>query len=147
MTNKTGFSNTPKYVLKSEGQPLCATLNLDDSKSSCTCVYSFSDKLIYDQFIKNAKQPLTPYPLVQGYLANQIAEAESAGTDGVTAGLVILDATDPTQPVVSAATMAAILDAQRGQAKQVAIELELSFNSAAGSYQKHNSKRTPVAPT
>lgn len=135
MTNKTDFASSPKYVLKSEGQPLCSTLNLDDPNTSCTCVYGFSDKSIYDQFNKNAKQPLVPYPLVQGYLANQIAEAESAGTEG----LVILDATDPTQSVVSAATMSAVLNAQQEQAKQVAIEFELSFNSETGSYLKHNS--------
>ena len=146
MTNKTDVASTPKYVLKSGGQPLCAMLNLDDPKTSCKCVYGFSDKAIYDQFIQNAKQPLTPYPLVPGYLANQIAEAELAGMDGVRTGLVILDATDPAQPVVSAATMAAVLDTQQQQAKQVSIELELSFDAAAGSYLKHDSKQAPVAP-
>ncbi|MDB2686831.1 hypothetical protein N9Y42_06425 [Mariniblastus sp.] len=147
MTKKTDFASTPKYVLKSEGQPLCSTLDLTDPKSSRTCVYGFSDKSIYDQFIKNAKQPLTPYPLVHGYLTNQIAEVESAGKNGAGIGLIILDATDPKQPTVSAATVKAVLAAQQEKATQVQVELQLVFNSETGGYLKSNSEQTPVAPT
>ena len=147
MTNKTDFANTPKYILKSEGQPALLTIDPDDPKTSCTCVYGFSDKPTFDQFIKNAKHALTPYPLVQGYLANQIAEAESNGKSGTSLGLVILDATDPKQPVVFATTMATVLDAQRVKANQIRIEMELVFNSKTGGYLKPDSKRTPVTPT
>ena len=147
MTNETDFANTPKYVLRDEGQPVHTTLNVDDSNTSCTCVYGFSDKRIFDEFNKNAKQHLTPYPLVQGYLANQITEAESAGMKGIGIGLIILDATAPTQAKVSAATMAAVLGAQQEKAKQVPIELELVFSSETGGYLKHDSKRTPPVAT
>ena len=147
MTNKTDFADTPKYVLRDEGQPVHTTINFEDPKTSCTCVYGFSDKRIFDEFNKNAKQHLTPYPLVQGYLTNQIAEAETAGMQGIGIGLVILDATDPTQAVVSAATMAAVLGAQQEKTKQVPIELELVFSSETGGYLKHDSKRTPPVAT
>ncbi len=147
MTNDTDFTSTPKYVLKSGNQPIYPTINFDDPETSCICVYGFSDKPIYDKFIKNANQLLTPYPLVKGFLANQIAEVDSAGMNGVSIGLVILDATDLTQPVVSAATMSAVFDAQQEKAKHVPIEFELVFNSKSGCYLKRDSKLgPPVAP-
>ena len=143
MTNKTNF-DTPKYVLKSGNQPIALTINSDDPTASCVCVYGFSDKLIFDAYKKNDKQPLIPYPLVKGYLANQIATAESAGKKGADTGLVILDATGPTQPTVFAATMAAVLNAQEENTKQVPIEFELIFNSETDCYFKHDFKETPA---
>ena len=136
MTNKTDVASTPKYVLRSEGQPFHSKIESGDPKMSCAFIYGFSDKAIYDKFIKNAKQPLTPYPLVQGYLASQIAEANSADTGEVSGRLVVIDATDPTQTIVFAATMAAVLAAQQEKAKQVSIELELTFNPETGGYLK-----------
>ena len=139
MTKKTALADAPKYVLKSGNQPVAPTVILDDSKKSCVCVYGFSDKRIFDEFNKNSKEQLTPYPLVTGYLANQISAAEAAGADKVAACLVILDAKSPTHPIVSAATMAAVLDGQHEKAKEVPIELELAFNSEKCCYLKHDS--------
>ena len=148
MTNENRLCQHSQIRVEKRGATgLLTTINLDDLKTNCTCVYGFSDKTIFDEFIKNAKQPLTPYPLVQGYLANQIAEAESAGKNGAGIGLIILDATDPKQPTVSAATMKAVLAAQQEKATQVQVELQLVFNSETGGYLKSNSEQTPVAPT
>ena len=142
MSKRTGFANTPCYLLRSGNQPIYPTVNFDDPDTNCVCVYGFSDKLIYDKFIKNTKQLLTPYPLVKRYLANQIAEANSAETNGVRLSLVILDATDPAQPVVSVATMAAVLLALQEKAMQIPVELELGFDLVTASYQikKRDSK-------
>ena len=142
MKNRTGFANTPCYLLKSGNQPIYPTINFDDPGTTCICAYGFSDKPLYDEFIKNANQPLTPYPLVKRYLANQIAEANSAETNGVRLSLVILDATDPAQPVVSVAKMAAVLLALQEKAMQIPVEFELGFDPVTASYQikKRNSK-------
>ena len=147
MTNKTDFATTPKYVLRSENQPFSSTLNSGDSKTSCNCVYGFSEKSIFDTFNKNTEQTLVPYPLVIGYLVNQIAEAKSAGKTGVDIGLMILDATAPTQATVSTATLVSILAAQEAKEKEVAIESKLVFDSKTGGYLKHDSKRTPPVAT
>jgi hypothetical protein len=148
MPKKTDFANTPCYVLRSGNQPIYPTINFDDPDTNCVCVYSFSDKPNYDKFIKSAGQLLTPYPLVKGYLSNQIAEIDSSDTNGVCLGLVILDATDLAQPVLSAATMAAVLLAQQEKAKQVPIEFELVFDPETTSYQFTNeSDATPVIDT
>ena len=145
MTNRTDFAKTPKYVLKSGKQPIHPTINFDDPESNCICVYGFSDKPIYDQFIKNSKQLLTPYPLVEGFLANQIAELDTAAEDRFSIGLVIMDAVDPNQPVVSAATMAAVLDARKAALKKVPVEFEFHFDSETGSYHNRDSKQTSLA--
>lgn len=145
MTKIAEFANTPVYVLKSGAQPIYPTVLSDDSGLNCICVYGFSEKLIYDQFVKNASQALTPYPLVKGYLANRIAEAKVAEADGVYPTLVILDATDPSQPCLSAAKMTSVLRSQEEKAKQVPIEYELVFDSETTSYQFKNDLTTVTA--
>lgn len=148
MTKKTDFANTPCYVLKSGNLPIYPTINFVDPDTNCVCVYGFSGKPIYDKFIKRAGQLLTPYPLVKGFLANQIAEVGSTESKGASLSLVILDATDYEQPVLSAATMAAILLAQQEKAKQVPVEFELVFDSETTSYQfTTEPEATPVIDT
>lgn len=144
MKIKTSFANTPQYVLKSGNQPIYPTIKFDALDTTCICVYGFSDKPLYDEFINNASRILTPYPLVKLYLANQIAEANSAETNGVCLSLVILDATDPAQHVVSVATMSAVLLALQEKAMQVPVEFELGFDPVTVSYQvkKRDSKGT-----
>ena len=118
MTQKTVLASTPCYVLKSGSQPIAPAIHPDETK--CVCVYGFSDKPIYDQFIQSKSELLTPYPMVQGYLSNQVA---AAGSEGDFLRLVILDATDGAQPVLGAATMSAVLLAQEQNADQVSVEL------------------------
>ncbi len=145
MSPNTVFANTPCYVLKSGNQPICPTINSADPGTHCICVYGFSDKPIYDKFIKLARQLLTPYPLVKRYLANQIAAANAAENNGIYLSLVILDATDPTQPVLPAATMAVVLRAQQEKARQVPVEYRLRFDPETTSYQFANeSEAMPV---
>ena len=138
MFQKTDFADTPCYVLKSGNLPIFPKVVGDDPDADCVCVYGFSNKLVYDQFIKNAAQPLTPYPLVNGYLANQIAVIGSDDTNGAGLRLVILDATDPAQPVLTAATMAAVLLAQQEKAKQIPVEFELVYDPETNSYRLNN---------
>ena len=63
--------------------------------------------------------------------------------------LVLLDAIDPAQPVLSAATMATVLLAYEENAKQVPVDIELIFDPNTASYQfkKRNSKSMlPLEP-
>ncbi len=130
MTLGTAFASTPCYVLKNGSQPISATTHPDNKK--CTCVYGFSDKPVYDQFIKNADELLTPYPLVIGYLSNQIEASESADDDLL---LVILDARGAKQPVLAAATMETVLAAKKNKEEQVSVEFELTFDPGTNSYR------------
>ncbi|MDA7663020.1 hypothetical protein N8550_03355 [Pirellulaceae bacterium] len=134
MMKNTEFSNTPVYVLRSGTQPFRPLITQDISDADCVCVYGFSEKSIFDQFVKNSPQALTPYPLVKGYLSSQIETAHSTETDGGCPKLVILDATEPSQPRLSATTMASALRAQEEKTKQVPVEFELFFDSATNSY-------------
>ena len=133
MTKDKALANTPYFVLRSDNQPICPTLHCDDPKAKCVCVYGFSGRSVYDQFIGSTKQQLVPYPLVQGYLANQVADA--AEKKGAQSGLVILDATDGEQPKLLAATMDAVRLAQQEKAKQIEVEYELEFDTANGGYR------------
>ena len=142
---KINNTNTPRYILKSGNQPICPTIKLDDPDTQCVCVYGFSDKLIYDKFIKNAGQALTPYPLVAGYLSNRIEEARSATTHGDHLNLVILDATDSAQSVLPAATMATVLHAVQEKSKQVSIEYELVYDSETTCYRLRNDPKDAPA--
>ena len=142
MTKTARFANTPYYVLKSGNQPIYPTIDFDDPDKSCRCVYGFSDKPIYDKFIKSANQLLTPYPLVKGYLTKMIDDQDSRESKRVCPGYVILDATDGVQPVLAAATLAAVLLAHQEKSKQVPIEVELILDPETASYcvKKRDSK-------
>lgn len=135
MTKKASFANTPYDVLKSGNQPIYPTIGFDDPDTSCSCVYGFSDKTIYDKFIKSADQLLTPYPLVKGYLAKMLDDQNSHESKHVCPGYVILDATDLEQPVIGAATIATVLLAHQEKSKQVPIEFELVFDQKIACYQ------------
>ena len=143
MTKTANFANIPCYVLKSGSQPIFPTMEVDDSNTSCICVYGFSDKPIYDKLIKSVDQLVTPYPLVKGYLAKWIDDQDSGEPKRVCPGYVILDATDGAQPVLAAATIAAVLLAHQEEAKQVPVEIEFSFDPDTASYhsKKRDSKR------
>ena len=134
MTSKTKHASTPFYVVRSGVLPFYPKISFDDPETNCVCVYGFSDKPIYDKFISSTDQPLTPYPLVNGYLVNQIEDAAKAKSSAACQRLVILDATDVAQETLSVATMAAVLKAQQEKNPQTPIEFELPFDSSTSSY-------------
>ncbi|MDB4766218.1 hypothetical protein OAG71_00875 [bacterium] len=133
MTKQPTLAATPLYVLRSDNQTFSPTITSDEAITDCVCIYGFSDKPIYDQFIKSTDQLLTPYPLVGGYLENRIEE-EAATGEKTFLRLIILDATDISQKSVSAATMAAVLSAQQEKNDQTPIDFELTFDPATSSY-------------
>ena len=138
MPLESNTASTPFYVLKSGNQAIYPTIEFDNQDTNCVCVYGFSDKPIYDKFIKSTEQHLTPYPLVKGYLVNQVAEAASSKNEESKLRLVILDAANFEQSVLSAATMANVLLAHQAKVKQVSIDCELVLDPATNSYQLSN---------
>ena len=134
MPKTTDLIDTPCYLLKSGSQAIFPTINFENPDTNFVCVYGFSDKPIYDKFIESAEQLLTPYPLVQGYLTNQIAEVSSDG-GGAHLAIVILDATGLEAPILSAASMTTVLLAQQEKAKQVQTEFCLAFDPEMNGYR------------
>lgn len=135
MSKRTDSANTPRYVLRNGNQAIYPSIRFDNPDTDCVCVYGFSGKAIYDKFIKSTEQALTPYPLVAGYLLNQIDDTCSDEAPGDRPRLVILDATDQAQPVLLVATMATVLLAQQEGVKQVSVEYELVFDPETTGYR------------
>lgn len=121
--------STPEYVLREANNHIGPELVPLASGRTCSAVFGFSDKVPYDSFCSNTARPLTPYPLVRGYLRSQL---ESAG-DGLL--LVIVDAVSPSEPTLQAATMKAVLDAQESKAKHVTATYRLVLEPKAKAYR------------
>ena len=122
-------AGTPHYVLMNENRRICPTVVRLESGRECSAVYGFSDKSPYDEFCANSKVPLTPYPLVKGYLRNQ---TDSRGEE---LRLVVVDAAGPREPVLHAATMEAVLEAQENRTSHVSATLQLAFDPSANAYR------------
>ncbi len=119
---------TPCYVLIFDKVRIGPTLTPTESASSYQVIYGFSDKAPYDAFCANSPLPLTPYPLVKGYLQNQIEMA------GDVVHLVVVDASGPQDAQLNAATMQAVFDAMKTQSSQVTASFRLTLNSDNESY-------------
>ncbi len=122
-------AGTPNYVLMEENRPIGPQVVQRPAESECSPIYGFSDKDIYDKFCTNSQRPLKPYPLVKGYLRNQIA----AAGDGLK--LVVIDASGPREPDLPATTMEAVLEAQEGRATELTVAYRLMFDPRANAYR------------
>ncbi|MCS7467035.1 hypothetical protein NZK35_10290 [Stieleria sp. ICT_E10.1] len=122
-------ANTPCYVLLDGKQRLAPQLIAPDSGPAFVAIYGFSDKQPYDLFIADSKLALTPYPLVKGYLKNQIAESSDV------IHLVVLDAGGPNESPLNAATMDSVLQAQQQDANQVSVSFRLTLDGDAKAYR------------
>ncbi|GAA5507682.1 hypothetical protein Rcae01_03139 [Novipirellula caenicola] len=119
---------TPYYVLIFDKSRIGPTLTAAESASSYQVIYGFSDKKPYDTFCANSPRPLTPYPLVKGYLQSQIEMAPDV------IHLVVVDATGPHDAVLYAATMQSVFDSQKTQNPQVTASFRLTLNADNESY-------------
>ena len=120
---------TPGYVLLNDKKRLAPTVQPLQSGRKCIGLYGFSDKTPYDLFRANSKLSLTPFPLVKGYLQTLI----ESNSDNL--HLVIVDACGPNETQVHAATMEAVLHAQKSQLSAVAVEYTLTFEEEFNTYQ------------
>ncbi|MEO1619253.1 MAG: hypothetical protein AAFV88_25625 [Planctomycetota bacterium] len=121
-------ANTPCDVLLDDNQRLGPKLMAHSSGVEYKAIYAFSSKKSYDLFCNNSDQPLIPYPLVKGYLKNQIADSVE------TVQLVVIDAEGPQQARMNAATMNSVLDAVEQKADQVGLSFHLTLDQETETY-------------
>jgi hypothetical protein len=122
---------TPRYVLLEQDRRLGPVVEELDSAVEHSLIYGFSDKKPYDEFCRESQRSLTPYPLVKGYLRKQIEKSNSG------LQLVVLDASDPTDPLLHATTMTAVLEAQELGASHVAVTHHLLMDQQTSAYRLH----------
>ena len=126
------FAKVPRYVLKDGSRSTCPSVDGSSPDDPVTVIFGFSDKPEYDVFLKASSLALTPYPLVKGYLQNQISP-ESSVTN-----LVAVDAASPHQLVFHAATMEAVLESFQLGLDQVAITHQLILDEFSKHYRIQN---------
>ena len=122
-------TSTPLYVLLDDKLRIGPSLTASQSGPQYTAIYSFSDKQPYDLFCANCDLPLTPYPLVRGYLKNQIADA------GEAVHFVVVDAAGPREGKLNATTMGSVLEAQEQKANHVNISFQLMQDPGSQAYR------------
>lgn len=120
---------TPNDVLLDGNQRLGPELLALHSGKMCIAIYGFSGKQSYDSFLEKSDRALTPYPLVKGYLKNQLEVA------GDTLLLVVVDAVGPDESHLNAATMQSVLEAREKQSNQVAVTFQLTRDDQSQAYR------------
>ncbi|WP_404308607.1 hypothetical protein [Neorhodopirellula lusitana] len=130
------FAKTPQYVLKDGAHPTCPALvqpqdapGAAQQASQTTVLFGFSDKPEYDAFLAESSLALTPYPLVKGFLTNQIELAPDA------LKLIVLDAASPNQATLNAATLQTVLDAMQSRSDTVAVSHHLILEESSSAYR------------
>ncbi len=103
----------PLYVLLEENAPIRVQLVALDAKESPQTIYAFSDKKQYDAFTAATTRDLRPYPLVKGYLRNQLTTID----DGVR--FVAIDAPAPNLEQLNVASIESVIDAFEKKSGQV----------------------------
>jgi hypothetical protein len=128
MPLSTVAASAPNYVLIDGNLRIGPKVVPLDAGIECSAIYGFSDKGPYDKFCTNSQLALKPYPLVKGYLRNQIDAPDSLK-------LVVIDAAGPSEPCLHAATMEAVLQAQKSCAAHVTAAYRLTFDEEANAYR------------
>ena len=129
MPLSTVAASTPNYVLIDGNLRIGPKVVPLDDGIECSAIYGFSDKSPYDRYCLNSQQALRPYPLVRGYLVNQI------DARGDSLKLVVIDAAGPSEPLLHAATTEAVLEAQESRTAHVTAAYRLTFDEKANAYQ------------
>jgi hypothetical protein len=131
-------ASTPNYVLIDGNLRIGPKILPLDVGTECWAIYGFSSKIAYDRFCSNSHRALKPYPLVTGYLRNQM------DAPGDTLKLVVIDANAPSEPSVYAATMEAVLEAQESRAAHVTAAYRLTRDEEANAYRvEEEDRETP----
>lgn len=131
----TLLAPTPYYVLLEGKQRLSPKLLPLHDGMEYVAIYGFSDKQPYDLFCANCDLPLTPYPLVKGFLETRIADSGSAIL------LVVMDAEGPQEPQLNAATMNSVLEALEHEASHVSVTYRLTFDRESHAYRVENTSQ------
>ena len=129
MPMSTVAASTPNYVLINGDLRIGPQVVPLNAGMEWTAIYGFSDKGPYDKFCTKSQLALKPYPLVKGYLRNQM------DSPGDSLKLVVIDAARPREHCLRAATMAAVLEAQENHTTHVAAAYRLAFDPEANAYR------------
>lgn len=129
MPVSTAAARTPFFVLIDGSLRIGPKVMSLDAGVECSAIYGFSDKPSYDRFRRNSQLAVKPYPLIKGYLRNQI-EAASGHLK-----LVVIDAAGPSELCLHAVTMEAALEAQASCAANVTTAYRLAFDEVANAYR------------
>jgi hypothetical protein len=129
MPMTTVSASTPRYVLLDEVCRFGPKVMPLHGGVECSPIYGFSDKGCYDEFCAKSGLELRPYPLVIGYLQNQIKAL------GDRLKLVVIDAAGPNELYLCAATMEAVLEAQENRATHVTAGYRLILDQEANAYR------------
>ena len=145
MTINEAVVGTPRYVLLDENRRIGPKIHPSDVGVVCLVVYGFSDKGPYDRFCGNSDLALRPYPLVEGYLRNQVGDSDEhqvgvsdehqVGVSGGRLKLIVHDADGPRERFLHAATMEAVLEAQENRAAGVNTGYRLILDLKADAYR------------
>ncbi len=124
-----GFAKTPRYVLRDGSHPTGPSILQASSGDQTTVIFGFSDKPEYDVFLKASPLALTPYPLVKGFLENQIAlEIDSLK-------LIVLDATSSQQRILHAATFQSVLESFQLDSDRLVVSHQLVLDDTSAAYR------------
>ncbi|WDQ15207.1 hypothetical protein [Rhodopirellula sp. P2] len=135
-----GFSKTPRFVLKADGLPIGPNTVPANQDAETQVVFGFSSKEHYDAFQKACSDPVTPYPLVKGYLQNQVEEGSGRRQ------LVMLDADSPTQEECLAATFQSILASIQSSSDTVPVSHQLHLDRESLLYDVRSVEPRASAP-
>ena len=123
-----GFAKTSRYVLNEGSYPSCPSV-LQAPDGHATVIYGFSGKQAYNVFLSASSFALMPYPLVKGFLKNQIE------LDSGTLKLVVLDAVSAAEPCLYAATFQSVLESQELGSGCVSISHRLVLDEPSSLYR------------
>lgn len=124
-----GFSKTPRYLLKDGSHPTCPSLLQASPDDHSSVIFGFSDKPKYDAFSSASSLALKPYPLVQGFLKDQIDQ--NVGS----LSLVVLDAVSSEQQCLYAATSQSVMESFQAESDSVAVSHRLSKAGSSPDYR------------
>ncbi|MDA8745790.1 hypothetical protein N9N28_14250 [Rubripirellula amarantea] len=124
-----GYAKTPRYVLKEGSYPSCPSVLQTSSDNHAVVIYGFSDKPEYDAFLSGSSLALTPYPLVKGFLKNQI------NLDSGSLKLVVLDAGYSAEQCLYAATFQSVLKSFQSDLECVTVSHRLVLEASAPLYR------------
>jgi hypothetical protein len=119
---------TPGYVVMLDKKRLTPLLDIASNAQGVEAIYAFSDKLNYAKFIASSPLSLTPFPLVITYLLGQVGGVSSA------LKLVAVNPHSPTDPLIDAVTMEAVLQALEGKLPQIPSTHVLQFDDSTATY-------------
>ena len=135
MPMTTVSAPTPHYVLLYANRRIGPKVTQVHPQRECSPIYGFSDRGAYDRFCANSELVLQPYPLVTGYLRNQIDAL------GDCLKLVVLDASSPSEPDLQAATMEAVLEVHENRASEVNAGYRLTLDEESDGYRVEEAPR------